>query len=178
MPLSDVEIWAEIGAGYLEIDPLPIPDRVVSSSIDLLLHTEILVLPNPEDVRGITVDPGAVQVTQLLESRGRKEDLSSKPYELIPGEFVIAKRHEEVEQPAHLAARVEGKSSLGRLGLSVHVTAPTIHAGYKDRLTLEMINAGPFALKLTRNLKICQLIVELLGIPSRTLYKGRFLGQT
>ena len=131
MPLSDVEIWAEIGAGYLKIDPIPSPDRVVASSIDLLLHTEILVLPNPEDVRGISVDPALVQVTQLLESRGHKEDLSSKPYELIPGEFVIAKTYEEIELPAHLAARVEGRSSLGRL-----------------------------------------------GIPSRFLYKGRFLGQT
>jgi dCTP deaminase len=177
MPLSDVEIWAEIGAGYLIIDPLPTHDRVGASSIDFLLHSEIIALPNPEAATGIAVDPSLVDVMSILERYGQKKDLSVGPYEIKPREFVIGYTHEKLQLPSHLAARIEGKSSLGRLGLAVHVTAPTVHAGFRGRLTLEMINAGPFALKLTHKMEISQLIVERLNIPSKSLYSGRYQDQ-
>lgn len=177
MPLSDVEIWAEIGAGYLIIDPPPTHDRVGPSSIDFLLHSELLSLPTPEEVNGITVDPSLANVMDILKRHGCKQDLSVAPYEIKPREFVIGYTHEKLQLPSHLAARIEGKSSLGRLGLAVHVTAPTVHAGFKGRLALEMINAGPFTLKLTHKMEISQLIVERLDIPSKSLYSGRYQGQ-
>jgi dCTP deaminase len=176
MALSDVEIWAEIGAGWLEIDPPPSLDRVVASSIDLLLHYEILLLPPPNDpaIRGITVDPTDVEVMAFLGKHTTTKDLAVGAHEMKPGEFVIAKTNETITLPSHLAARVEGKSTLGRLGLAVHITAPTVQSGFHGRLTLEMYNTGPFNLKLNPKMKICQLILERLGIPSKGLYKGKF----
>lgn len=179
MVLSDVEIWAEIGTGLLKIEPLPSHDRVVASSIDLLLDKDLLILPDRNDpkIKGLTVDASAVNVMAFLESNSTKKDLSGHPYEMEPGELVIGKTFERIELPSHLAARVEGKSSLGRPGLAVHITAPTIQSGFKGRLTLEMYNAGPYKLKLNARMQICQLIVERLTIPSKGLYHGRFLNQ-
>ncbi len=123
MVLSDVEIWAEIGTGLLKIEPLPSHDRVVASSIDLLLDKDLLILPDRNDpkIKGLTVDASAVNVMAFLESNSTKKDLSGHPYEMEPGELVIGKTFERIELPSHLAARVEGKSSLGRPGLAVHI---------------------------------------------------------
>ena len=175
MTLSDVEIRAEIEAGWLKIDPFP-QDRIVGSSIDLLLYNRLQILP--ESLAGITVDPAEVEINEFLETNSRQHDLDQVPLELEPGTFVIARTKEYISLPNHLAARVEGKSTLGRLGLGVHVTAPTIQAGYEGRLTLEMYNSGPFNLKLKPNMKICQLIVERLSIPAKRPYRGRFQGVT
>lgn len=79
---------------------------------------------------------------------------------------------------SRLAARVEGKSSLVRLGLGVHITAPTIHAGFEGQIRLEIVNHGPLPITLKPGMRICQLIFEqTLGTPERG-YKGRFTGQT
>ena len=79
-----------------------------------------------------------------------------------------------MEIPLDLAARVEGKSSLARFGLMVHITAPKIDPGYSGRITLEMFNLGPFPLKLTNGMYICSLTFERLGRPARQGYSGRF----
>ena len=76
-----------------------------------------------------------------------------------------------------LAARVEGKSSLARLGLGVHVTAPTIHAGFVGTIQLEIINHGPMHIKLRAGMPICQLIFETTKGMPETAYKGQFSGQ-
>jgi dCTP deaminase len=76
-----------------------------------------------------------------------------------------------------LAARVEGKSGLSRIGLGVHVTAPIIHTGFSDTIQLEIINHGPMLIRLRPGLPICQLVFELtLGMPDKA-YEGQFLGQ-
>lgn len=102
--------------------------------------------------------------------------MSQSPYEMRPGEFLLAKTHESIMLPADIAARVEGKSTLGRLGLGVHITAPTIQAGYRGRLTLEMFNAGPYKIKLTEKMNICQIIFERLTMPATAVYRGQFQG--
>ena len=79
---------------------------------------------------------------------------------------------------ARLAGRVEGKSGLARLGIAVHVTAPTIHAGFEGQVRLEMFNHGAIPVRLRAGMRICQLILEqTLGTPVKS-YKGRFAGQT
>jgi dCTP deaminase len=79
---------------------------------------------------------------------------------------------------ARLAARVEGKSSLARIGIGVHLTAPTIHAGFKGQIRLEIVNHGPVPIILKPGMRICQLVFELtLGTPEGG-YKGQFLDQT
>lgn len=95
-----------------------------------------------------------------------------------PHTVVIGKTRERIELPNHLAARIEGKSSLARLGLAVHLTAPTVQAGFQGPLYLEMFNAGPFTLELVAGMKIAQLIVEHLGLPASRGYQGRFQGQS
>jgi dCTP deaminase len=79
---------------------------------------------------------------------------------------------------SRLAARVEGKSSLARLGLGVHITAPTIHAGFEGQIRLELINHGRLPITVKPGMRICQLIFEqTLGTPQRG-YHGQFSGQT
>lgn len=101
-----------------------------------------------------------------------------------PGEFVLGITHEWVELPlaAGIAARVEGRSTLARMGLAVHLTAPTIHAGWEGKITLEMVNLGGWPIKLRpRELRICQLVFERVGeVPdsegdsdSRPQFQGR-----
>jgi dCTP deaminase len=97
-----------------------------------------------------------------------------------PGEFVLALTRERVELPrqSRLAARVEGRSSLARLGLAVHLTAPTIHAGFRGYITLEITNQGPIPIKLRPGLAICQLILEhVFGTPAAEM-TGAFQDQT
>ncbi len=104
-------------------------------------------------------------------------------YRLAPGKFILGRTRERISLPLPeedggtcLAARVEGKSSLARLGLLVHFTAPTIHAGFEGAITLEMMNLGPVPILLTPGLSVCQLIVEeVLGTPMAR--PSRYQGQ-
>jgi dCTP deaminase len=104
-----------------------------------------------------------------------------QPYALSPGKLVLANTLERVELPivesgSCLAARVEGRSSLARCGVLVHFTAPTIHAGFDGRITLELINLGPIPILLYPRAFICQLIVEeVSGTPLRN--DSQFQGQ-
>jgi len=94
--------------------------------------------------------------------------------------FVLAWTAEIVTIPnsSRLAARVEGKSSMARLGVSVHVTAPTIHCGFSGPIQLEMFNFGPHNIILDAGMNICQLVFEqTLGTPEKG-YEGIFLNQT
>ena len=180
MTLSDVEFWAEVDAGWIQIDPPPTLDRVAGSSIDLLLHNELLIPPSPShnSIKGTKIDPTQLNVSEFLKANTIHHDLRTSSLDMPSQSFMLGKTNEYIRLPNHLAARVEGKSSLGRLGLSVHMTAPTVQAGYEGRLTLEMYNAGPFTLQLTEGMQICQLIIERLGIPTKKPYSGQFQGQS
>ena len=181
MVLSDVEIKAEIGAKRLVFDP-PIAyddDRIDSSAVDLLLHPDLILLPL-ERVQGITIVPSdeEVQVMNLVNLHGEHRSLVSGPYRLEPYRLVIGKTLDHITLPNHLAARIEGKSSLARFGLSVHVTAPTVIAGFAGNLFLEMRNIGPFAIELSQGMKIAQLILEHVGLPPSRGYQGQFQQQS
>lgn len=169
MALSDVEIWAELNAGRLVIDPNP-GARIGPSSVDLLLGPELLVLPPTEEAAGITVSPSDVRVMNLLKAFGKPWDMGSQGnYKLQPyrtsdkDSLVLGNTLETVTLPSHLSGRIEGKSSLARLGLAVHITAPTIIAGFRGPLTLGM--------------EIAQLILEHLGLPPTSGYAGQFQDQ-
>jgi dCTP deaminase len=175
MPLSDVEIWNELAAGKLSITPPPTSERVSASSIDLLLHPELRVMAGKADCSGITVDPRATKIMDLL-GRFSKRETCTRGFKLHSGMFVIGKTLEVIKLPPNMAARIEGKSSLARLGLGVHITAPTVIAGFEGRLVLEMINHGPFTIELTEEMPIAQLILEWLGSSSEG-YHGQYQGQ-
>lgn len=183
MVLSDVEIKAEIQTKRLVFDPpIAIADddeRIDSSAVDLLLHENLIVLP-AERVPGVTIVPSDddVRVMNLLERHGKHRSLTASPYRLEPYRLVIGKTLEHITLPNHLAARIEGKSSLARFGLSVHVTAPTVMAGFAGNLFLEMRNVGPFAIELSHGMKIAQLILEHVGLPPSRGYQGQFQQQS
>ena len=176
MVLSDAEILAEVNAGRIRITPYS-EERVGPSSVDLLLHPSLRVLPSPHAMRGVSVDPTEVEVMSLLNQQPEHRLDDDGPYEMEHGRVVIGKTLETIELPTHLAGRIEGKSSLARLGLAVHITAPTIQAGFRGSLYLEMYNAGPWTLKLTNEMEIAQVIFEHLGLPPRLGYRGQFQDQ-
>lgn len=183
MVFSDIEIKAEIQTKRLVFDP-PIADddddeRIDSSAVDLLLHPDLIILPS-ERFQGVTIVPSDldVQVMNLLNIHGEHKSLTSSPYRLEPYRLIIGKTLEHITLPNHLAARIEGKSSLARFGLSVHVTAPTVIAGFEGNLYLEMRNVGPFAIELSQGMKIAQLILERVGLPPSRGYSGQFQEQT
>ena len=180
MVLSDIDIRAEINARRLVFDP-PIEDldeRIDSSAVDLLLHEELILLPK-QQVQGVTIVPSdeEVEVMKLLTTHGQHWSLTNSPYRFEPRRLIIGKTFEYVTLPSHLAARIEGKSSLGRFGLSVHVTAPTVMAGFKGRLYLEMYNWGPFPIELSQGMKIAQLVLEQVSLPPLREHTGQFQHQ-
>ena len=180
MVLSDIEISAEIRAKRLRFDP-PIDElsgRIDSSALDLQLHEELIILPE-EPVPGVIIAPDApgVSVMELLNSHGKPHSLLQGAYTLKPHHFIIGKTLENITLPDHLSARIEGKSTLARLGLSVHVTAPTVMAGFEGHLYLEMNNIGPFSIQLERGMKIAQLVLEHVGLPPSRGYQGRYQQQ-
>jgi dCTP deaminase len=183
MVLSNVEIRAEITAERLVFDP-PVDDdpnfsRIGSSSVDLLLHERLIVLDNGKN-SGVVVDPSAsgFRVMDFLRNNGKTEIIpEGNSYQMAPNQLVIARTLEAIKLPLHLAARVEGKSSLARLGLSVHVTAPSVHAGFEGPLYLEMNNIGTFPILLRRRMAISQLILEHVGLPASQGYAGQFQRQ-
>ena len=178
MILSRVAINAEIDEGRLRITPLT-SSQIGVSSVDLTLSERLLLMPKPEDA-GPIVEPAKDGFDVMKEMYDRCEVRllrESDPYTLFPGEFVLAWTKEQIELPTSLAGRVEGKSSIARLGLSAHISAPTVMAGYRGSLCLEMYNSGPFRIQLHAGMQIAQLVLELVVLPPREGYVGQFQGQ-
>ena len=98
-------------------------------------------------------------------------------FELKPGDFVLGYTLERVELPNYLAARIEGRSRLARFGVSVHQTAPTVHAGFRGQLRLEISNIGPFTVLLEPGSRFCQLIVETLSSPADSTVESQWQNQ-
>lgn len=176
MVLSDTEIRAELDAQQLKIDPYP-EGRIGPSSVDLLLHPSLRILPSPDEVRGVSLDPPLLDVMTLLSQQPEHRLDSGGSYKMRHGQVIIGRTLEVFGLPEHLAGRIEGKSSLARLGLAVHITAPTIQAGFRGSLVLEMYNAGPWTLELTDGMQIAQVIFERLGETPSQGYQGQFQDQ-
>jgi dCTP deaminase len=137
--------------------------------VDVHLDRRLLVFRNSRrpyiDVRDDMGD-----LTEMMEI----ED--ETPFILHPGEFVLASTTEHFEVPAHLVARLEGKSSLGRVGLVIHSTAGYVDPGWKGRLTLELTNIARLPIRLYRGMKIGQISFLRLTTPAERLYGTSTLG--
>ena len=189
MILSDREIQAALARGILKITPDPPAEAWSSTALDLRLAKEIIRWKRPK-VGGVDVpvspfDP-EYDFDSLLKDNSDKLDIPSGGLVMKSGTFLLGWTIEKLQLPhqSRLAARVEGKSSLARLGIGVHVTAPTVHAGFGymaddpsflgSPLQLEIWNVGPLDIKLEEGMPLCQLIFEMVdGTPNKG-YEERF----
>ena len=160
--LSDKDIKAEIESGRVGIDPYE-PAMVQPSSIDVRLDKFFRVFENH---RYPHIDPSTEQtdLTREVEANG------DEPFVLHPGEFVLGSTYEVVTLPTNIAARLEGKSSLGRLGLLTHSTAGFIDPGFSGHITLELSNVANLPVKLYPGMKIGQLCLVKLSSPAEHPY--------
>ena len=177
MVLSDNDIWRALENDELGIAPPDDLDLLVQpSSVDLRLDPVIQVT-RPELVnQAEIVDPTRMSdiASKIADCTERRELFEDQPYVLEPGSFVLGMTAEHVTLSNALAARIEGKSSLARFGVAVHLTAPKIDPGFSNQITLEIINLGPFRVYLSPLMKIAVLIIERLGTPAAQVYSGRF----
>lgn len=180
MILSDGEIWEAIQEGQLRFDPALDPEQVDPSSIDLRLGNRFTIFPEPVEGFITTVDLRSdVDIEAGMRRHGKIVEVKDgEAFTLKRGDFVLAYTLERIQLSNALAARVEGRSSIGRLGISIHQTAPTVHATFTGHLRLEISHNGPFECKLYPGQRICQLIVERLGRPSKARLHSQFQGQT
>ncbi|MFE0490249.1 dCTP deaminase [Streptomyces griseoaurantiacus] len=156
--LADWQIRDRIGTGSLEIHPFD-PERVQPASVDLLLD---------QYVRTLTPWGGFIDVADVEEGHTTLSEIEEAGWLLQPGEFLLGSTVERVSLPDDLAARVEGKSSLGRLGLTVHVTAGFIDPGFSGQITLEIANLSGTPIRLRRLMPIAQLcLVPMSAAPVR-----------
>ncbi|MEU8377765.1 dCTP deaminase [Streptosporangium sp. NPDC048865] len=174
MLLSDRDIAAEIDAGRVRIDPFQ-PEMIQPSSVDVRLDRYFRVFENH---RYPHIDPAVEQpdLTRMVEPD------KDEPFILHPGEFVLASTYEVVTLPDDIASRLEGKSSLGRLGLLTHSTAGFIDPGFSGHVTLELSNVATLPIKLWPGMKIGQLCMFRLSSPAEhpygsEKYGSRYQGQ-
>ena len=172
--LSDRDILAEIDADRVQLDPLD-RDMIQPSSIDVRLDRFFRVFDNHKYPH---IDPAADQ-TDLTRA---VEVASDETFVLHPGEFVLGSTYELVTLPDDVAARLEGKSSLGRLGLLTHSTAGFIDPGFSGHVTLELANVATLPIVLYPGMKIGQLCFFRLTSPAdnpygSAKYGSRYQGQ-
>ena len=174
MLLSDRDIKAEINAERIRLEPYQ-ADIIQPSSIDVRLDGFFRLFDNHKYPY---IDPAEDQPdqTRLIETS------AGEPFILHPGEFVLGSTYEKVSLPDDVAARLEGKSSLGRLGLLTHSTAGFIDPGFTGHVTLELSNVATLPIKLWPGMKIGQLCFFRLSSPAErpygsSEYSSRYQGQ-
>jgi dCTP deaminase len=174
MLMSDRDIRESIEAGLIGLDPLEM-GLLQPSSIDVRLDRFFRLFDNHKYA---FIDPAEQQdeLTRLIEVD------PTEPFILHPGEFVLGSTYEFVTLPDDVAARLEGKSSLGRLGLLTHSTAGFVDPGFKGHVTLELSNVATLPIKLWPGMKIGQLCFFKLTSPSEhpygsEKYSSRYQGQ-
>ena len=168
MILSDVTIRQEIAAGRIVIDPFD-PHKVQPSSVDLTLDHRFLVFRNHTRAL-IDVKVPMDDLTELVEID------QDGVFLLHPGEFVLGSTAERIGIPDDLVGRLEGKSSLARLGLVIHSTAGFVDAGFEGYLTLELSNVASLPITLYPGMKIGQISFLRMTTPAEHPYGEGSLG--
>jgi len=163
--LSDGDLRARIKSKELIIDPEPPLENFATSSVDLRVGRQFWVWRQEANGVQLNIDCSVAKIPELREyAEEIKPD--KKGYIQVPSNgFLLGMTLERLHFPpaSKLAGRVEGRSTLARLGLGVHITAPIIHAGFNGPITLEFMNHGPHILKLkAAETCVCQLVVETL----------------
>ncbi|MFN3256196.1 MAG: dCTP deaminase [Ilumatobacter sp.] len=168
MILSDRSLREQLDAGRIVIDPLD-ESLIQPSSIDVRISHLFRVFRN--HTRGvIDVKEDMNDLTELIEIPVDEHGVGDDPFMLHPGEFVLGSTLERVAVPDDLVGRVEGKSSLGRLGLLIHSTAGFIDAGFDGHITLELANVASLPITLYPGMKIGQVSFMQMTSPADNPY--------
>ncbi len=175
MILSDRSIKEEVSAGRIVIEPYR-EECVQPSSVDVHLDKTFLVFNHSEHTFIDTRKEMPDLTTKIIVDNG-------KPFILHPGEFVLGSTSEKLTLPNDVAARIEGKSSLGRLGLLIHSTAGYIDPGFSGNITLELSNVSKLPITLYPGMKIGQFSFQKMTTPVEKPYgspelRSRYQGQT
>jgi dCTP deaminase len=167
--LSDRDIRAEIAAGRVGLDPFDVT-LLQPSSVDLRLDRHFRTFNNHAYTH---IDPALQQddLTRMVEPPGPDE-----AFVLHPGEFVLGSTYEVISLPDDIAGRLEGKSSLGRLGLLIHSTAGFIDAGWDGHVTLELSNIATLPITLYPGMKIGQISFLMMTTPADVPYGSAAVG--
>ena len=162
MLLSDRDIKAELQCDRIRMEPF-LPEMIQPSSIDVRLDRYFRLFDNHKYAY---IDPAEDQpeLTRLIETT------AGEPFILHPGEFVLGSTYEQITLPDDIAARLEGKSSLGRLGLLTHSTAGFVDPGFNGHVTLELSNVATLPIKLWPGMKIGQMCFFRLSSPAERPY--------
>ncbi|ATG53996.1 dCTP deaminase [Brachybacterium ginsengisoli] len=174
MLLSDHDIRNEIELGRVRLDPFD-AEMVQPASVDVRIDRYFRLFDNHKHA---LIDPSLEQPDLTREVAVAPDE----PYMLHPGEFVLASTYEQITLPDDVAARLEGKSSLGRLGLLTHSTAGFIDPGFQGHITLELSNMATLPVALWPGMKIGQLCFFRLSSASERPYGSagnlnRYYGQ-
>jgi len=156
MILSDKDIKEAIKKGRINIEPLLDPDvQIQPSSVDLRLGNEFRLFKYVETP---FIDPRNInfEITEL------KKIEDTDKFIIHPGDFVLGTTLEYIKVPDDIVARLEGRSSMGRLGLVIHSTAGYIDPGFEGRITLEISNLGKMPIALYPKMRICQIVFETM----------------
>ena len=169
MILSDKDLKKKLENGDIKITPLPDLNIALGPmSIDLRLGHQFMVFKRTEQA---FIDVQQPETMADLTSLISKEN--HEAFTIHPGEFVLAATLESVEIPDDLAGRLEGRSSLGRLGIVIHSTAGKFDPGWKGNLVLEISNIGLLPVRIYPEMRVCQLLFEELSSPTSQPYTKR-----
>ena len=155
--LSDKTILTKIENGEIEITPKPQMEQIQPASIDLRLGNEFLLphIDSPVDIK---------------HNSPKYEPVTCNVLQLPPKSFVLGTTIEKVKIPPNLIGRVEGRSSIGRLGVTIHITAGFIDSGFEGQITLEIANLSHNTVMLYENMRICQIVFEELDTTPNRIY--------
>lgn len=177
MVLSDKDLKIALKSGKIKIKPAPdLKTQFGSCSIDLKLGSSFRVF---EHSRHAYIDPFKKDISDdVTREIGVKE---GEPFIIQPGDFVLATTVEYIEVPDDLTGRLEGRSSIGRLGVVIHSTAANIECGFRGHITLELANMGKMPVALYTGMRICSISFEQLSSPAEVPYykkeTAKYVGQ-
>ena len=164
--LSDRDIKKRIMDGSLVIDGVDL-NLITLASVDLKLGNKFKVFKTTQVTH---IDTKESIPADMMETNEKKD---SEPFILHPGEFVLGSTKEYVKMPEDLVGRLDGRSSLGRLGVVIHSTAGSVDPGFEGLLTLEIANISKIPVSLWPGSRVCRLTFDTLSSPSETPYNKR-----
>ena len=173
MILTDIDIEKALEEGRIVVKPINMEEQIKSVGVDLRLGSEFRLFRLNHKSH---IDPSEDSFDELTEIVKGEE---GKDFILHPGEFILGVTKEYIELPSDIMARIDGRSSLGRMGIIVHSTAGRVDPGFKGTLTLEITNIGKLPVNLYPGMRFCSLVFEKLDSPVKRDYSkiGKYSGQ-